>query len=379
MKIVKTAIVFKAELPRIELLAEHLAQLPFKPVCESMVSSSGFVANSVTAELVTPIEGGFSVTMRRDEKLLPKAAVKAAVSSAIEEERETVGRDLSKEEEAAVSERKIAELIAHAMVQTKIVNAFYSTEKQYLFVATTNKKLAQLLVSLVIQAVGSVKTETIHVADVKGGLTKRLKDHIDGSASAFDGFTLGNSCLLKEKSNRVSFDLGDLDAATNGLREALGVDMQVERLELVHGQVSFKLTKDFHLRGIDFFGELSEAEEQEREDFDMPMLWRTEAAVQMLQLCAVLDGLCDLLGYKEGDGLKVEQPADEASTEEPELDDPLYNEAVAFVRETRRASISAVQRKLKTGYNRTARMVERMEREGVVTPMNSNGSREVIG
>ena len=58
--------------------------------------------------------------------------------------------------------------------------------------------------------------------------------------------------------------------------------------------------------------------------------------------------------------------------------DPLYDEAVNFVLESRRASISAVQRKLKIGYNRAARMVEAMEMAGVVTSMNTNGSREVI-
>ncbi|OHC27288.1 MAG: cell division protein FtsK [Pseudomonadales bacterium RIFCSPLOWO2_12_59_9] len=59
-------------------------------------------------------------------------------------------------------------------------------------------------------------------------------------------------------------------------------------------------------------------------------------------------------------------------------EDPLYDEAVRFVTESRRASISAVQRKLKIGYNRAARMVEAMEMAGVVTSMSTNGSREVI-
>lgn len=59
--------------------------------------------------------------------------------------------------------------------------------------------------------------------------------------------------------------------------------------------------------------------------------------------------------------------------------DDLYGEAVAFVRESRRASISAVQRKLKIGYNRAARMIERMENEGVVGSLDSHGAREVIG
>ena len=58
--------------------------------------------------------------------------------------------------------------------------------------------------------------------------------------------------------------------------------------------------------------------------------------------------------------------------------DPLYDEAVAFVISSRRASISAVQRQLRIGYNRAARMVEQMEAEGLVSPMESNGNRKVL-
>jgi S-DNA-T family DNA segregation ATPase FtsK/SpoIIIE len=61
-----------------------------------------------------------------------------------------------------------------------------------------------------------------------------------------------------------------------------------------------------------------------------------------------------------------------------EQDDALYDEAVSFVLESRRASISAVQRKLRIGYNRAARLIEAMEAAGVVSTMNSNGSREVL-
>ncbi len=58
--------------------------------------------------------------------------------------------------------------------------------------------------------------------------------------------------------------------------------------------------------------------------------------------------------------------------------DALYDQAVEIVLKSRRASISLVQRHLRIGYNRAARLVEQMERAGVVTPMQSNGNREVI-
>ncbi len=59
-------------------------------------------------------------------------------------------------------------------------------------------------------------------------------------------------------------------------------------------------------------------------------------------------------------------------------DDPLYDQAVRIVTETRKASISGVQRRLKIGYNRAARLVEQMEAVGIVGPLESNGSREVL-
>ncbi len=58
--------------------------------------------------------------------------------------------------------------------------------------------------------------------------------------------------------------------------------------------------------------------------------------------------------------------------------DPLYDEAVAIVLKTRRASISSVQRQLRIGYNRAARLIEDMERAGLVSAMQSNGNREVL-
>lgn len=63
--------------------------------------------------------------------------------------------------------------------------------------------------------------------------------------------------------------------------------------------------------------------------------------------------------------------------DDPEAD-AVYDQAVAFVLETRRVSISSVQRKFRIGYNRAARLVEAMESAGIVSPMQNNGSREVI-
>lgn len=63
---------------------------------------------------------------------------------------------------------------------------------------------------------------------------------------------------------------------------------------------------------------------------------------------------------------------------DPEEGDPLYDEAVELVMKENRASISFIQRKLKIGYNRAARLIEDMEKAGAVSPLKKDGGRDVL-
>jgi S-DNA-T family DNA segregation ATPase FtsK/SpoIIIE len=77
------------------------------------------------------------------------------------------------------------------------------------------------------------------------------------------------------------------------------------------------------------------------------------------------DGDGDLMGDGSGGGGSSEK-------------DPMYDQAVEVVLKNRKASISLVQRHLKIGYNRAARLVEDMEKAGMVSAMSSNGQREIL-
>ena len=84
-----------------------------------------------------------------------------------------------------------------------------------------------------------------------------------------------------------------------------------------------------------------------------------------------LDGILEGTGNGEGeDGISIDGADAEA--------DPMYDQAVAIVLKTRRPSISLVQRHLRIGYNRAARLIEQMERAGLVSAMQTNGNREVL-
>ncbi len=84
-----------------------------------------------------------------------------------------------------------------------------------------------------------------------------------------------------------------------------------------------------------------------------------------------LDGILESSTDGSGeDGISIDAGGAEA--------DPMYDQAVAVVLKTRRPSISLVQRHLRIGYNRAARLIEQMERAGMVSPMQTNGNREVL-
>lgn len=380
MKIIKNAIVFSAELPAIELVAAHLSEIPFEPIGATFVSRAGFIPNPITKELVTPIEGGFSFTVQYDEKVLPKASVSRAIETAIADREIELERELDEEERGFLAEQVMTQLIANALVKSTTVNAFYSEADKLLIVPTTSKPLSQTVMRLLIKAIGSVKTSTIHVDNIKGGLTTRLRNYLDGAEDAFDGFKLGESCNLKGKEGKSNFDMTNLDHARQGLAEGLKAEMQVELMQLVHEGVAFKLTNDFKLRGIEFHGELTEDELAALDDAegDGAYLWRLEAATQLLQVVATIKALCNLFEYK------VPAPVEQVSTDIPASDavaddaDPLYDDAVTFVRATEAVSISKLQRGLKIGYNRAARLVERMEQDGIVSHMHTDGSRKLL-
>ena len=86
-----------------------------------------------------------------------------------------------------------------------------------------------------------------------------------------------------------------------------------------------------------------------------------------------IDGITD----DSNNSIPVPGMASEGGEDDPETD-ALYDEAVAFVTKSRKASISSVQRQLRIGYNRAARMIEAMEAAGVVSAQQANGNREVL-
>lgn len=374
MRLIKNAIVYRASLPSAEALAGHLAELPFTPVLESHQSSCGFIPHPVTKELVSKFPDGYAIRMRLDSKPISKRAIRLAAWEKAQAQQEALERELTREETDAIEAELISDAIKSTLPERLELDAFYHIKSRTLLVPTTSREAASQLLGLLIEACGAVETSTIHVSNIKSGLTTRLCEYFENDNShAFDGFKIGDSVAMKGKSGRASFDLENLDHAREGLVEAMNTGMEVERMELCHADtVSFKLTKDFHLRGISFLAN-EQADDPDLEDGIEH--WQHHAGMQTLLLVATVNALCELFGYQE----KVAEYDKQGSvtTKETDSDDPLYTDAVAFVREMQNASISGIQRKLRIGFNRAARFIELMEAEGIVSKPKHDGSRDV--
>lgn len=297
MKLIRNAIVYSAEIPAADILHAHLAESTFTELGLSALNGAGFVDVPGVHQLVPTFHGGLAFAVRYDEKIIPASAVKAAVEKQAQAFLQLNGRKPGKTLRKEFKDNAMLELCAKALVRTSVVTCLYDTEHKYLIVPTSSQKLADIAVSRLVHAVGSVKTTTIHVSDVKGGLTARFKQWLEfPDSQPFDGFQVGDSVNVErtlETKEKASFRLGNLLQATEGLQEALTSGFQVTNLALQHGPVSFQLTREFRFKGIDF-----ETDPDATSDLEAVMQWQHEAAIQLLEMSKVIQAMCDLLGYK---------------------------------------------------------------------------------
>lgn len=292
MKLITNAIVYKAELPDAELLAQHLAELPYAELAPEQLARTSFVPHKAFGDLVQKFEGGLAFCARTDEKVLPPAAIKAELEKRIEQIQNAEGRKPGKKEIKAVKEQVYGELVRKALVKHSTVVCYYDTQNQYLIVPVSNKGLADRIISALIRTVGSVKTTTIHVSDVKGGITTRLKNWLEGDDEAFGEMQLDGEVQMQGESGRISISLNSLDNARQAITEALEAGFSATSARLSLGAIDFRLTSDFHLKSIGYNYTAGEDADDALE------LWQHEAAFQVLELGKVINHLCDLLGYK---------------------------------------------------------------------------------
>ncbi|MEE6801264.1 recombination-associated protein RdgC [Escherichia coli O8:H10] len=291
----RSAIVYRATLPSIEAVEGHLLEMPYSEIGETEFARASFVPNPVTGELVTPLTGGYAIVIRNDEKIIPAQVVAREVQDRVTTFELLRGEKIKQVERRQIAAQVKVELCKKAFVKSSLILALYNSEENLLVINTTNKNIAALACGLLVKVVGSIETKTIHISDIKHGLTTRLQNHLDGNGDAFDGFTVGHYIQLlrhadQKETIRYSAEHNSVAAE---VVESLNSGFTVDQMELVGAGVHFLLTENFHFRRID-----TQDHNFTPED-DRAYQWRHQTSGDLFQFSKAVNGLCELLSYKD--------------------------------------------------------------------------------
>jgi len=348
-------------------LAEH----QFTPCMGQEAVKMGFTypVHPTIKQLVHEGQDGlFVVAVKRQEKMLPAAVINEELQPKIAALELDKGRSLGRKEKQALREELIQALLPRAMPRSSVVTVIYDSKTGYLIVNTTSAGRAEDLLALLRKSLGSLPA--LPWTD-NNKLNLNMQDWLAGK-NLPTGFELGNSVELKapdEEGAKAKFSNHLLSSAE--VQSHLE-DKLVTKLEMsLPNALSFTIADDGSIRSIQW-NELTTNTNDElgwddlvlRVDADLLLM-----AQQFRALIAAVDG-------------NVGEPTTKGVQKNPiwnaEEEDPLYTEAVAFVVESKKVSVSAIQRKFRIGYNRSAYIVEAMERNGVVSEMGHNGNRQVL-
>lgn len=291
----RNAIVYRATLPSIEAVEGHLSEMPYDEIGETEFARASFVPNPITGELVTPINNGYAIVVRRDQKIIPAQVVAKEAQARIQKIELMSNTKLKRQERNAIISDVKVELCKKAFVQSSLILALYNSADNLLVVNTTNKNISSLVVSLLVKVIGSVKTETIHIDDIKNGLTTRLQNHLNGNTDAFDGFILGDYIQMSRDADHkeVLRYSADHSSIATELAESLNSGFTVDQIEFSGMGVNFLLTERFHFRRIDTQSQLFNDED------DKAFKWRHQTGADLFQFSKVVNQICELLAYKE--------------------------------------------------------------------------------
>ncbi|KFC87620.1 recombination-associated protein RdgC [Hafnia alvei] len=293
---IKNAIVFKATLPNADLLEGHMKECMFSDISETEFARSGFAVNTITGELVTPITGGYTITVRRDEKIIPSSVVNKEVETRVAAIELNSECKLKRKDKAIIKNNVIVELCKTAFVKTTYLFAYYDEANKLLIVATGSKPLSDIVVSLLVKACGSVKTETINVSDVKHGLTTRLRTYLTSGLEPFEGFRFSDFIQLGRLGDQkeiIKYSGSEIDDMQQEIIDKLDAGFIVEKVRLDMDGISFQLTEKFHFKAINLLSDIN----YQNED-DLPYRWRQEAGVKLFFMRTVVLGLVSVLEYK---------------------------------------------------------------------------------
>lgn len=316
------------------------------------------------------------VALKRQEKNIPAAVIAEELQPKIDALQAEKGRPIGRREKQALKEELIQTLLPRAFAKSTVYVAAIDLKAGYVIVNTNSASRAEDLLALLRKAIGSLPL-------VPWCNSHSLSNFMQSWLAEKDlpaGYVLGHAAKLKapdEEGAKATFDNQLLSAQE--VQSHLEDKLVTELVLSVPEQYEFKIKDCGAITGIKWHDIIANTnDEMGWEDLELRL--NADWILCIDQMRNVIASLIGLIGEPVS-RVSVSAPeseAGDADIEAPGLADQKYAEAEAFVILSRKASVSAVQRQFRIGYNRAARLIEAMEAKGVVSAPDHLGNREVL-
>jgi recombination associated protein RdgC len=356
--------------PGFRINPEILERVPALPCGPNQGRTAGFTCPCLhsTAGFVHAVGQHALICMETEERLLPGSVIADEVADRAAALEQTQGYKPGRKQLRELKERVIVELLPKAFTQKKRTYAVFSGP--FFIIDTSSPARADLFLDVLCRAfddglpLSLIKTKEA----ITGQMVKWLLGDSPISMSIDD-----YAELEKEEPGKPAITYKHTELDDTDMQRRIAAGYVPRKLGMTFSErLSFKLDDAMNLKQLTALDVLkSEKFEQKtaEDDFD------ADFVLMVGELVSAYSNLIVELG-----GLEEPEPdlLTESNASELDSDDPLYLDAVKVVLENGKASISLVQRHLQIGYNRAARLIESMEEAGVVSTMDSSGSRRVL-
>ncbi|MGN8004325.1 recombination-associated protein RdgC [Acidovorax sp. 22279] len=361
---------------------EALAKAPFMECGATQEKSCGWVPPRGEAHgaLVESIGGQWIARLMTETKAIPASVLARKVKEKADRIEQETGRKPGKKESRELKDEAKLDLLPMAFTKQASMWVWIDPTNRLLVLDTGSQGRADEVVTLLVESLPGLSVSLLSTqTSPQAAMAHWLKEQEPPV-----GFTVDRECELKSaneekavvKYGRHPLDIaevqGHIDAGKLPTKLAMTWD----------DRVSFLLTEGLQVRKLAFLDTVFEGTKADDGGFD------TDVAIATGELVKLIPDLIEALGGEAESAVGIaaleakSAALIEALPKDPYFEDggqdPLYEQAAELVRKDRKASISYVQRKLLIGYNRAARLLESMEKAGVVSAMNASGAREVL-
>ena len=310
------------------------------------------------------VAGQWIMKLMVETRKVPTSAINRELENRIEALEQQTGRKPGKREKKEMVEDIRLSMLPHAFAKEVATPVWIDPASKLLLIDSASQARTDDVVTCLIRAIEGLVVSLVQTAaSPSGSMATWLK-----TKEAPSGFSVDRDCDLRASDEYANHPLDNEE-----VQQHIAMGKMPTRLGMTWSdRVSFTLTDAGTLKKLVFLDTVFESDKREVEGdgFD------TDVAIATGEFKKLIPDLVEALGGEVAVGISATEAANDSGA--ANVEDPLFQKACDIVRSSQKASISLVQRHLQIGYNRAARLLELMEKAGLISAMGQNGERKVL-